>query len=206
MSLLQQNDQELDDAARGEEFTKGTSHVIWASIAAVLLVSVIIAVYIFTGEKPPPATGEILNVWAVPHHTETSGFDAAGASIPKESFDQMLIFARVRIHNQSEYPLYMTGTATNVTTDDGVHTSYAAGRVGYNDVFLAYPDLKVPHGPGLDSNATIKPGQTIEGTMVSSFRMNKQQWDARKDLNFTFGFQFQPTLKLTPQNSVVTDQ
>jgi len=206
MSLLQQNGQQQDDAARGEEFTKGTSHVVWASIAAVVLVSIIVAVYMITGQKPPPASGEILDVWAVPHHTETSGFDASGANIPKESFDQMLIFTKVRIHNQSEYPLYLTGMATNVTLDDGIHTSYAAGRPGYNDVFIAYPDIKVPHGPALDSDATIKPGQTIEGTMVSSFRMNKPQWDARKDLNFTFGFQYQPALKLTPQAAVITDQ
>ena len=206
MSLLQHDNQEMDDAALGEEFTKGTSHVVWASIAAAVLVSIAIAVYMITGQKPPPASGQVMNVWAVPHHTETSGFDASGANIPKESFDQMLVFAKVRLHNQSEYPLYLTDTATNVTLDDGIHTSYSAGRPGYNDVFLAYPEIKVPHGPGLDSNATIQPGQTIEGTMVSSFRINKQQWDARKDLNFTFGFQYQPALKLTPQTAVVTDQ
>ena len=206
MSLLQQNNERPDDAALGEEFTKGTSHVVWASIAAAVLVTIAIAIYMVTGQKPAPATGQVLNVWAVPRHTETSGFDASGASIPKESFDQVLVFARVSLHNQSQYPLFLTGMATNVTLDDGIHTSYAAGRAGYNDIFVAYPEINVPHGPGLDSNASIQPGQTVEGTMVSSFRMNKQQWDARKELNFTFGFQFQPTLKLTPQAAVVTDR
>lgn len=206
MSLLQQNDHDLDDAARGEELTKGTSHVVWATIAAVALVSIAIAVYMIAGQKPPAATGQILNVWAVAHHTETSGFDASGANIPKESFDQMLIFARVQLHNQSQYPLFLNGMSTNITLDDGIHTSYAAAKSGYNDVFVAYPDIQVPHGPGLDANATIQPGQTIEGTLVSSFKISKQQWDARKGLNFTFGFEYQPTLKIAPPAGVVTDR
>jgi hypothetical protein len=35
--------------------------------------------------------------------------------------------------------------------------------------------------------------------------MSKQQWDARKDLNFTFGFLYQPNLVLAP-HTAVTDQ
>ena len=42
-------------------------------------------------------------------------------------------------------------------------------------------------------------------TFVSSFRITKQQWDARKDLNFTFAFQYQPSLVLTP-HSAITEQ
>ena len=34
MSLLQQDATGVDDAARGEELTKGSSHVVWAAIAA----------------------------------------------------------------------------------------------------------------------------------------------------------------------------
>ena len=44
MSLLHQDSpEEIDDAARGEEFTKGTSHVVWASALATVLVTVAIA-------------------------------------------------------------------------------------------------------------------------------------------------------------------
>jgi len=31
MSLLNQDTEEVDDAALGEEFTKGSSHVVWAA-------------------------------------------------------------------------------------------------------------------------------------------------------------------------------
>lgn len=206
MSLLRQNDQQLDDAALGEELTKGTSPIVVASIVAVVLVCVAVALYVVIGRTPPAATGEVIAVWAVPHHTETEGFDASGARVPTETFDQMLVFAQVRLHNQSKNPLFLNGVTGNVTLADGVHTSYAASQSGYNDVFLAYTDLKVPRGAPLKSDTTIQPGQTVEGAIVCAFRMTKQDWDARKGFNFGFGFQYQPPLKLTPQSSLVTDQ
>lgn len=206
MSLLRQNEERPDDAALGEELTKGTSPIVVASIVAVVLVCVAVALYIYFGEKPPAATGQVVAVWAVPHRTQTAGFDAAGARIPTESFDQMLVFAEVKLHNQSKNPLFLNGVTGNVTLDDGIHTSYAASQSGYRDVFLAYPELKVPQGAPLLSDATIQPGQTVDGAIVCSFRMTKQQWDARKDLYFGFGFQYQPPLKLTPKPASITDR
>ena len=42
MSLLQQDSTELDDAARGEELTKGSSHLILTSIVAAVIVTIAI--------------------------------------------------------------------------------------------------------------------------------------------------------------------
>jgi hypothetical protein len=64
MSLLQQNSEQLDDAARGEELTKGSSNALVASLVAVVLVSVAVFLCVRLGEKPPPATGEVGNVAA----------------------------------------------------------------------------------------------------------------------------------------------
>jgi len=177
MSLLQRDSPELDDAALGEELTKGSSHVLWASIAAAAIVTVIIAIYAITGQKPPAATGEIEQIWVHPQHSETSGFDANGAPMAKEAFDQVYVFALVKLHN---------------------HSSYAATVSDYNRVFLAYPNMPVPHGNPLSPQTTIQPGQTAEGTIVSAFRLTKEQWGARKDLSFTFGIQYQPDLVLAP--------
>jgi hypothetical protein len=203
MSLLQRESDKVDDAAMGEEFTKGSSHLVWASIAATVLVTIVIAIYVISGQKPPAVTGEVVAVWAYPHHTETSGIDAAGAPMTKESFDQVLVFAEVRLHNQSKIPLYLLNVLTNATLDDGIHSSYAASQSDYNRVFLAYPDITVPHGPALPIDLTLDPGQTVDGTFVSSYRMTKQQWDARKKLDFSFSFRYQPKLVLTPQTAVI---
>jgi hypothetical protein len=203
MSLLQQDDTELDDAARGESFTKGTSHVVWASVTATILVTVAIAVYVLVGEKPPVVTGEILGVTAHAMHTESSGMDANGAPVPRESFDQVYVFTRVRLHNQSAGPVFLSSILTNATLPDGVHSSYAASASDYDRIFVAYPDMPVQHDKALPLDTTIDSGKTVEGTVVSAFKLAKQDWDARKDLNFTFAFRYQPSVVLAPRVAVL---
>jgi hypothetical protein len=203
MSLLQQDNTQLDDASRGEEFTKGTSHVVIAGIAATVVVSLAIAAYVIAGEKPPAMTGEILGVTAHAMHSETSGFDANGAPVPRESFDQVYVFTQVKLHNQSPGPVFLTSMLTNATLPDGIHSSYAASAGDYNRIFIAYPNLPVPREKPLPLDATIDPGQTVEGTVVSAFKLPKQDWDARKDLNFTFAFRYQPSLVLKPNIAVL---
>ena len=203
MSLLQQDSAQTDDAARGEELTKGTSPILWAALAATAVVSIAIAIYVIAEQKPPVAKGEIVAVWAHAQHIVTPATDASGAPMPQQSFDQEMIFTQVRIHNQSDHPLFLINILTNVTLADGIHSSYVATPSDYDRIFLAYPGIQVPHGKALPFNATIEAGQTVEGTVVSAFRLSRQQWDARKDLSFTFAFRYQPSLVLTPHAAVI---
>lgn len=204
MSLLhQETPDELDDAALGEELTKGSSHLVWATVVAAILVTIAIAIYVIAGQKPPVVVGDVVAVWAYPQHTETSGRDANGEPMPKDSFDQVLVFAEVRLHNQSKLPLTLLTVMTNATLNDGIHSSYAASQSDYDRVFLAYPDLPVPHGTALPLNLVLDPGQAVDGSFVSSFRLTKQQWDARKNLDFSFSFRYQPTLVLAPHTPII---
>jgi hypothetical protein len=204
MSLLhQETPDQLDDAARGEELTKGSTHLIVAAVVATILVSLAIAAYVIAGQKPPVVTGEILAVTAHAMHTETSGFDANGAPMPQESFDQVYVFTRVRLHNQSPGPVFLINMLTNATLADGIHSSYAASATDYDRIFLAYPGMPVPHDKALPLDVAIDPGATVEGTVVSAFKLTKEEWDARKDLTFTFSFRYQPNLVLKPNISVV---
>lgn len=203
MSLLQQNSQEQDDASRGEELTKGTSHVLLASVIAAVLVSVAIFVYFKVGEKPMPATGQVTNVVAHMMHRETPGVDANGAPMAKDVFDQVLVFAHARLQNQGKQPLFLHEIMANVTLEDGVHVSYAAPPGDYERLFKVYPELASMHGTPLPLELTLGPGQSAEGDFVSSFRMTKQDWDARKGLDFTFAFRYQPLLKVTITGQVV---
>ena len=203
MSLLQHDSSRLDDAARGEELTKGTGNPILATVFAAVVVSLAIAIYFISGIKPPAITGEIEQVWVHPQNTESSGFDANGAPMAKESFDQVYVFAQVKLHNQSPNPLFLHNIMTNATMDDGIHSSYAATATDYNRVLLAYPSMPAPHGNALSPQLTINPGQTVEGSIVSAFRVTKEQWDARKNLDFTFSIQYQPNLTLAPQTAVI---
>jgi len=204
MSLLQQDSDQVDDAAKGEELTRGTSHVVWAAVAATVVVSIAIAIYVIAGQKPPAAGGTILAVWAHPQHTITSGFDASGAPMPQETVDQVFVFTKVSLKNQSEHAIVLNNVTTNVTLADGIHSSYAANKGDYDRLFVAYPDIQVPHGAGISPLDTeIDPGQTVEGEIVCQFRITKQQWDARKKLDYTFSFRYLPNLELTPQLPVI---
>jgi len=203
MSLLQQNSQEQDDAARGESFTKGSSNALVASVIAAVLVSVAIFLYVKLGEKPPVAAAEISNVQAHFMHRETSAFDAAGAAMPQEKFDQVLVFAHVKLHNQTRNPLFLHQAMMNVTLDDGIHTSYIATPTDYDRAFKGYPELAQFRGNPLASELTLEPGQTVEGEILSSFRLTKEQWEARKGLDFTFGFRYQPLVKVQAAGPVV---
>jgi hypothetical protein len=206
MSLLQQDYlDEIDDAAQGEAFTKGSSHVIWAALIAVVLVTVAIAVYVLAGEKPPVASGEILQVWAHPRHVVTSGIDANGASMAQDSFDQVLVFAHVKLRNQSKVPLYLEDVLANAKLGDGTLSVSAGSAAQYEEVFLAYPELAALHSNVFAPRTTIAPGQSMDGTAFWVFRRTKQEWDARKDLNFAFRFQYQSSLVLAP-HSAVTEQ
>jgi hypothetical protein len=198
MSLLQQ---ESRDAA-GESYTKGTSHVIIATVVAVVLVSAAMTAYIISGEKPPATAGEVLNVWAHPMHTETSGWDANGAAIPKEEIDQLLLFTHVRLHNQGKQPIFLHQVLANLTLPDGIHSSYAATSSDYERVFKGYPQLQQWHAQAISPDLTLQPGETKEGTFVCSFRMTKAEWDSRKALNYTFNFQYLPALTLDWKGSV----
>ena len=169
------------------------------------MVTIAILIYVLAGEKPPAATGEVLEVWAHPMHTVTPAFDASGEAMSQDSFDQVLVFTKVRLHNQSKEPLFLHQILTNVTLDDGIHTSYAAMPTQYERIFIAYPDLAQWKSTTLSPDMSLEAGQTAEGTFVSSFRMSKQQWDARKSMDYTFGFRYQPSLTLKPQ-SAVTDR
>jgi hypothetical protein len=198
MSLLQQ---EKRDAA-GESYTKGTSHVILATVIAVVLVSAAMTVYVISGEKAPPSTGEIVDVWAHPMHTETSGWDANGAAIPKEEIDQLLLFTHVRLHNQGKQPIFLHQALANLTLPDGIHSSYAAMPSDYERLFKAYPQLQQWHASPISPDLTIQPGETKEGTFVCSYRMTKADWESRKGLGYTFNFQYLPALVLDWKGTV----
>lgn len=219
MSLLHQDSpEEIDDAALGEEFAKGSSHVVWASIIAAVLVITIVVVSLLVSRKPPVAAGEVVEVWAFPQHGETSGLDANGDAKAKESFDQVLLFAHVKLRNQSKQPIQLQNVLANTRQADGIPLSVSAGSIAqYQEAQLAYPEITIPPGKPLSPHVILNPGESLEGNLFWVFQMNRSQWDGRKNwvpdpdrddpgsksgLNFTVAIQYQKNLVLTPSSRV----
>ena len=205
MSLLQQYNSELDDAARGDDFTRGSSHIVWAAIIAGIVVSVALVAFTLVTRQPPPAAGQVARTAVRFVHRETGGLDAAGNPMPKDSFDQALVFTHIVLRNQGKNPLFVRQIMTNVTLDDGIHTSYAAIPTDYERLFQANPDLASLHGTPIPMEATVPPGQSMEGDVVAAFRMTAEQWNARKGLNYTVSLQYLPDLTV-PGPATVTAQ
>jgi hypothetical protein len=201
MSLLQiQNDpvHEHDASSEGEDLAKGSSYLLWTTIAAFIVVSVGMVLFFVAVHKPPVALGEVTQVWAHGVHTLSTPTDANGVQAPTEQFDQVLVFANIRMRNQSDQPIVLKDMLTNATFEDGIHSSYAAGAIDYDRIFIAYPNLKGLQGKKLIRETIIPPGQVLDGMIVSSFHVSQQQWAARKDLSFTIELKYHPDLILTP--------
>ena len=204
MSLLQleKDPGRPNSGSNGEDYAKGSSYLLWTFMAAFALITIGISLFLMADRKPPVASGEVTQVWAHAVHTINTPVDAAGVPTPAEMFDQVLVFAQMRIHNQSDQPVVLKEILSNVTLDDGIHSSYAAGPTDFDRIFIAYPELGGLRSKTLTRDTVIQPSQTLEGMIVSSFHVSKEQWTGRKNLNFTVEFKLHPDLTLTPSGPV----
>src|ERR1700678_1571360 len=205
MRLLQiQNDpvHEHDPSSEGEDLAKGSSYLLWTTLAAFVVVTIGSILFWFAIHRPPIAIGEVTQVWAHEVHTINTPIDANGVQTAGEVFDQVLVFANLHIKNQSDQPIILRDLRTNAPFDAGIHSSYAATALDFDRIFIAYPDLKGLHGKPLVRDTVIPAGQTLDGEIISSFHVSKEQWAARKDLNFTIALKFHPDLVLTPTGAI----
>jgi hypothetical protein len=203
MSLLQLRDAAANDAsAKGDDYAKGSSSIVWASLIAFVVVSIGIALFLISSRKPPVAAGEVNQVYMHAVHQLNTPVDANGQEQPTELFDQVLVLAHVRVRNQSDEAIVLKELTTNVTLADGEHQSTVAGVSDYGRIFIAYPELAGLRGKPLERDTVIQPGQVLDGTTVSAFRVSKAQWEARKDMSFTLQFKYHPDLVLLPTGPI----
>jgi len=205
MSLLQLRQDpvhEHDASSEGEDLAKGSSYMLWTLLAAFVLVTVGITLFLMSDRKPPVAVGEVTQVWAHGVHTLNTPTDAAGVQTAGEVFDQVLVFAQVRVRNQSDQPIVLKDMLTNVALPDGPRSSYAASSIDYDRIFIAYPELSGLRSKTLVRETVVQPNEVLDGMIVSAFHVSQEQWKARKDLNFSIQFKFHPDLVLVPTGPI----
>jgi len=191
-----------DSAHAGDDYAKGSGYILWASLAAFVVVTVGITLFLMSTRKPPVAAGEVTQVWAHAVHTLNTPIDANGVQTAGEVFDQVLVLANVRVRNQSDQPIVLREVMTNVTLPDGPRSSLIAGPYDYDRIFIGYPELAKLKTKTLLRETVIQPNEVLDGMIVSSFHVSKEDWAARKDLSFTFQFKFHPDLVLTPTGPI----
>lgn len=164
------------------------------AVAAVVLIAAVVIFY-FIVKKPPQMTGQVLQVNYYPVHTTISGDGSNGMQGSNENYYQLLIFADVKVQNQTNIPLFLQDISATLTTADGTeHENIAAGTSDFDRVFQAYPAAASYRAQPFDRSATIQPGQSIEGLAIFNFPVSQQQWDARKSGNVVVSFVHQNNL------------
>jgi len=111
--------------------------------------------------KPPVATGEIVGVWAHAQHAESSGLDANGEAMGKASFDQVLVFTQVRLHNQSKGPLYVHNVMTNIKLMMEFTPAMRLQRRLRPGVHCLSEHARAHATPLATTDATIAPGKRL---------------------------------------------
>ncbi len=206
MSLLQLKEdtrQSHDPSAEGEDLAKGSGYFVWTALAAFVLITVAITLFLLSDRKPPVAVGEVTQIWAHSVHTINTPHDANGVPTAAAMFDQVLVFSQVRVRNQSDQPIVLKDVLTNVTLEDGPRSSYAASAIDYDRIFIAYPEMKGLRSKTLVRDTIIQPNEVLDGMVVSAFHVSKDQWAARKDLNISLEFKYHPSLVLVPKAGVI---
>lgn len=135
---------------------------------ALVVVAIVVGIIAFLFRATPAAQG---------------GIDAVYFSEPAGMTNGMVLM-QVTLRNVSGKTLYIKSITATLKTDQDLSDS-AASPSDYDRYFMAYPDLKEHTTQPLVVETKIAPGAQQKGSVLVSFPVTKEQFDARKELNVT---------------------
>jgi hypothetical protein len=141
--------------------------------------------------------GEVTHLTAYPIHRVSNAIPEGSRAAKVElNFDEIIVVAEVRLHNQTKGPLFLFDMAALLSLPGEEHRSLAANATDYNRVFVAYPQLVPMREQPLLRDTTIPAGETVEGQLIFNYPITKEQWDLRRSLDITLSFLHQKDLTL----------
>jgi hypothetical protein len=148
-------------------------------VIAAIVVSIALGLYVYLGQKPPVAAGEILTMNLYPVHAlVNNGGGAEGMPGQGEYYDQLLILAKIRIRNQTDIPLFLQDISASIKLPDGSEqVNVTASDKDMDRVFQAYPSLSYLRADSIRRDMTLAPGQSVQGLTIFNFPITKEQWD-----------------------------
>lgn len=161
------------------------------ALIALILTSLIVVIWIRFGRKTPVATGEIARVAIYPVQAKIAGGAAGtpGMQGQDEIVNQLLVFAHVRLRNPNRAPITIVDDWAVVTLPDGsTQRSLGASTADFDKVFQAYPQLAPVRMDALRRDLQIQPGQSVDGMVIFSYPISREQWDSRKSMQVTISF------------------
>ncbi len=186
--------------------------ILKALVIAAVVMSIALGVYVYLGQKPPVAAGEILSTSVYPIHTLVNnggGRSDAGMAGSNEYSDELIILANVRIRNQTNIPLFLQDILSSIKLEDGTEQeNITASNRDLDRLFQAYPALDYLKSDSIPRDITLSPGQSTEGLTVFHFPLSKEQWDKLQSAKVVVAFLHQKNLDLpiTPSAAKTIDK
>lgn len=168
-------------------------------VIAFVAVSIAIGLYVWIGEKPPVARGDVLTMNLYPVHTliNNGGGSDTGMAGTAEYYDQLLILAKVKVTNQTDIPLFMQDISAAIKMPDGSdQVNVTASDRDMDRVFQAYPSLSYLRADSIPRDTTLNPGQSVQGLAIFNFPINKEQWDSLQTAKVVVSFMHQKNLEI----------
>lgn len=156
----------------GDEFGTAKQTLPPAGIVLICIaaVAVILGILSFTERPKPQGAGAIDFV--------------AAAEVPGQ--DTILTAITLTLRNTGMKPLWIKTVKAQLTTaDNKSFEDEAASAVDLERYFAAFPALKESSAAPLSPEAKLLPGSEQRGTIVVSFKVNKEAFDQRKALTVT---------------------
>jgi hypothetical protein len=168
-------------------------------VIAAVAVSLALGLYVYLGQRPPVASGEVLQATLYPVHTLISngGGNDEGMAGSSESYDQLLILAKIRIRNQTDIPLFLQDISSTIKLPDGSEQqNVTASNKDMDRVFQAYPSLSFLRADSIPRDITLAPGQSAEGLTIFNYPITKEQWGKLQSAKVVVSFMHQKNLEL----------
>jgi hypothetical protein len=169
-------------------------------VIAAVAVSIAIGLYVWIGQRPPVAAGDILTMNLYPVHTlinNGGGGGDSGMAGTAEYYDQLLILAKVKIRNQTDIPLFMQDISAAIKMPDGSEqVNVTASDKDMDRVFQAYPSLNYLRTASIPRDTTLTPGQSVQGLAIFNFPITKEQWDSLQTAKVVVSFMHQKNLEI----------
>jgi hypothetical protein len=169
-------------------------------VIAAIVVSIALGLYVYLGQRPPVAAGEVLQTTVYPVHTvinNSGGIAQEGMAGSSESYDQVLILTKIKIRNQTDIPLFLQDISSAIKLPDGSEQeNVAASDRDVDRVFQAYPSLSYLRAASIPRDITLTPGQSAEGLAIFNYPLSKEQWGKLPTANVVVSFMHQKNLEL----------
>jgi hypothetical protein len=166
-------------------------------VIAAIVVSIALGLYVYLGQKPPVAAGEILTMKLYPVHAIIKGGGPDGMQGNNEYYDQLLILAKIKVRNQTDIPLFLQDVSSTIKLPDGSEqVNVTVGDRDMERVFEAYPSLAYMRADPVHRDITMTPGESVQGLVIFNFPITQEQWDTLQSAKVVVSFMHQKPLEL----------